>query len=238
MSSPTLVSDSIRAHALRFERPLAPAYPGDAGVRVLVAFAAVALLGLIALRWLFDRFGVGGDPCANLALVFLLLAAFVVAHRVFVRLPFAEIGLRPWDVWTRRERLYLGQVGVLASIAFAIVFRAHLQALVAKYGVAGFVVFPLLTGLVWGAVQELLHRGWLQTELTRRYGAVVGLLAANAVFTFGPLHWDYFAGPDGVRWSGLAAIFAIGLLFGLIYQRSGNLWIPAVLHGIWPPNMT
>ncbi len=41
-----------------------------------------------------------------------------------------------------------------------------------------------------------------------------------------------------VRWGGLAAIFAIGLFFGLVYWRSGNVWIPAVLHGLWPLNMT
>ena len=37
---------------------------------------------------------------------------------------------------------------------------------------------------------------------------------------------------------GLAAVFGIGLFFGIVYYRSGNLWIPAVLHGLWPPNMT
>jgi membrane protease YdiL (CAAX protease family) len=45
-------------------------------------------------------------------------------------------------------------------------------------------------------------------------------------------------GPAGVRWSGLAAIFGIGLVFGIVYARSGNVWIPAVMHGLWPPNMS
>jgi membrane protease YdiL (CAAX protease family) len=29
-----------------------------------------------------------------------------------------------------------------------------------------------------------------------------------------------------------ASIFAIGLFFGVLFNRSGNLWIVAVLHGI------
>ena len=29
-----------------------------------------------------------------------------------------------------------------------------------------------------------------------------------------------------------AAIFAIGLFFGVLYKRSGNLWIVAVFHAI------
>jgi membrane protease YdiL (CAAX protease family) len=98
-------------------------------------------------------------------------------------------------------------------------------------------VLSVLGGLLWGAVQELVYRGWLQTELARRCGTIGGLVAANVVFTFGPLHLDYFTGPAGVRWAGLAAVFGIGLFFGIVYCRSGNVWIPAVMHGLWPPNM-
>jgi membrane protease YdiL (CAAX protease family) len=29
-----------------------------------------------------------------------------------------------------------------------------------------------------------------------------------------------------------ASIFAIGLFFGVLFKRSGNLWIVAVIHGI------
>ena len=29
-----------------------------------------------------------------------------------------------------------------------------------------------------------------------------------------------------------AAVFAIGLLFGVLYWRSGNLWIVAVMHAV------
>jgi len=96
------------------------------------------------------------------------------------------------------------------------------------------------TGLLWGIVQELIYRGLLQTELVRRLGSITGVVIANLVFTFGPLHFNYFGlGTDsGPRWGMFAAIFGIGLLFGLIYRRSGNLWIPALMHGIWPLNIS
>lgn len=29
-----------------------------------------------------------------------------------------------------------------------------------------------------------------------------------------------------------AAIFAIGLFFGVLYRRSGNLWLPASFHAV------
>jgi CAAX protease family protein len=128
----------------------------------------------------------------------------------------------------------------LAVAAFSIMFREQLTRLAETHGWAGLLLLAVPTGILWGMVQEFLYRGLLQTELVRRLGAVFGVLLANLVFTFGPLHSKHFRidADAGPRWGMFAAIFAIGLLFGLIYRRSGNLWIPALLHGIWPPNMT
>jgi membrane protease YdiL (CAAX protease family) len=234
----SLLADSVRAHALRFVTPLAPAYGDAVGIRVLLAFVAVAIGLFYALRLAADAAGLGGQPAANLGFVLALLAAFVVAQRVFVSAPMADVGLRRWADWTRLERLYFFQVVPLAAVVFAIVFRHRLLGLLERHGLAGFLLFSVLTGLAWGMVQELFYRGWLQTELTRRFGAATGLLAANAVFTLGPLHFDHLFAPEGVRWGVLAAVFGIGLFFGIVYRRSGNLWIPAVLHGLWPLNMT
>jgi membrane protease YdiL (CAAX protease family) len=234
---PSLIVESARAHAMRFERPLAPAYGNEVGSRILWGFIAVAAGVFYALRWALGAQGIRGLPGANLAFVVALLFAFLLAQRLWIRAPLAEIGLRPFGAWTRRERLYLFQVVPLAIVAFSIVFHDHLRALLERHGPAGFVFFSLLTGFLWGIAQELLYRGWLQTELTRRFGARVGLLAANVIFTFGPLHFDALFGSDGVRWGRLAAVFGIGLFFGILFRRSGNLWLPAVLHGLWPPNM-
>ena len=207
-------------------------------MRILVAFLVVAIGLFFALRFGANALDLRGLPAANLGFVVALLAAFVAVQEMFVRLPMSAVGLRRFADWTRRERLYFLQVVPLAAVAFAIVFADHLLALLEQHGFAGFLLFSVLTGLLWGMVQEFLYRGWLQTELTRRFGAIAGLLAANVAFTFGPLHLNYLVGPGGVRWGGLAAVFGIGLFFGIVYYRSGNLWIPAVLHGLWPPNMT
>jgi len=233
----SLFADSINAHAMRFEKPLAPAYGDDAGLRMLAAFLVVAIAMPFALRFALDVTGVRGMPGASLGFVVAWLAAFILVHWSFVRVPMAAVGLRAFAEWTRRERLYLVQVVPLAAVAFAVLFRAHLQALIDRHGLAGFLLLSVLGGFAWGMAQEFIYRGWLQTELTRRFGAIAGLLAANLVFTFGPLHLDHFGGPGGARWGGLAAIFGIGLFFGIVYFRSGNMWIPAAMHGLWPLNM-
>lgn len=234
----SLLAESVRAHALRFETPLAPTYGDAAGIRMLVAFFVIGVGMLFVLRLVTGAADVRGVPVANLGFVVALLAAFVVTQRTFVRLAVAGVGLRRFADWTRRERLFFLQAVLIASVVFAIVFGDHLLALLEQHGFAGFLLFSVLTGIMWGMVQEFLYRGWLQTELTRRFGAAAGLFAANAVFTFGPLHLNYLVDPAGVRWSGIAAIFGIGLFFGFVYYRSGNVWIPAVLHGLWPPNMS
>jgi membrane protease YdiL (CAAX protease family) len=234
----SLLAESVRAHALIFETPPAPSYGNAAGIRMLVAFLVVGVVMFLALRFVAAAAGVRGSPAANLGLVVALLAAFVLAQRAFVRLPMAAVGLRRFAHWTLRERLYLLEVVPLAAVVFAIVFANRLLGLLDKHGFAGFLLFSVFTGLLWGIVQEFLYRGWLQTELSRRFGAMAGLLVANLAFTLGPLHLSYLLDPAGVHWGGLGAVFAIGLFFGLVYYRSGNLWIPAVLHGIWPPNMS
>jgi membrane protease YdiL (CAAX protease family) len=230
--------DSARAHALQFARPLAPAYGAAIGLRVLVAFLVVAVGAFYTLRMVLDASAMSGQPEARFAFVVTLMVAFVAMQRAFVHAPMTAVGLRPLGDWTRPERLYFFQVVPLATLAFAFVFRDRLIFLMELHGPARFAVFTVITGILWGMVQEFLYRGWLQTELTRRFGGIAGLLAANLLFTFGPLHINYLGGPDGPRLGMLAAVFGIGLVFGIIYRRSGNLWIPAVLHGLWPLNMT
>jgi uncharacterized protein len=66
----------------------------------------------------------------------------------------------------------------------------------------------------------------------RRWGPTVGILVANLLYTFGPLHWNYFSARASAAVPMFAAIFAIGLFFGLLYRRSGNLWIIGIFHAI------
>jgi len=234
---PSLLTDTVRAHTMNFDSPLAPEYGDAVGTRMLAAFLAVGVGVFFMLRFAFDAAGVRGLPGTNMVFVLALLLAFVVVQRVFVAASLADVGLHRFAEWPRLERLYIGQMAPLAAMIFSIVFRDHLLGLVERHGLAGFIFFSVLTGFFWGMVQEFFYRGWLQTELTRRFGPIAGLLTANGVFTFGPLHFNYLVGTDGVQWGSLAAVFGIGLIFGILYRRSGNLWIPAVLHGLWPPNM-
>ena len=65
----------------------------------------------------------------------------------------------------------------------------------------------------------------------RRWGAPLGILLSNNLYTLGPLHFYHFSGTAPAL-PMFAAIFAIGLFFALLFKRSGNLWMVAIFHGI------
>jgi membrane protease YdiL (CAAX protease family) len=77
--------------------------------------------------------------------------------------------------------------------------------------------------LVFGFYQEVIYRGVLQSELVRRWGALAGILSANLLYTFGPLHWSYFMAQSSLALPMFSSIFAIGLFFGVLFWPSGNL---------------
>ena len=236
----SLLREVIAAHALRFERPMRSTYDPAVGSRLLVAFVLVGLALQPALSFLVRAIGLAREPWVGLAIAITLLTAVVLVLHRFVRVSGGAIGLHSWRAWTLRERIYIWTVVPLAAVMFGILFRDHFARLAAVHGWIGLLVLTVPTGLLWGMVQEFIYRGFLQTELVRRLGGLSGILVANLAYTFGPLHFSYFGlGTNaGARWDMFAAIFGIGLFFGVLYRRSGNLWIPAVLHGMWPLNMS
>lgn len=235
-----LFRDLIAAHALRFERPERGSYDAATGSRLLIAFVLVGLVLHPALKAVAKAAGLADEYWVGPAIVVTLLAAVILVMNVFVRSGWEAIGLHAWGQWTARERIYALTVIPLVTVVFAIIFSGQFGQLASTHGLAGLLLVSVPVGLLWGFVQELIYRGLLQTELVRRLGSVPGVLMANIVFAFGPLHFYHFRLGAGAAqpWGMFAAIFGIGLLFGVLYRRSNNLWIPAVMHGLWPPNMS
>lgn len=101
----------------------------------------------------------------------------------------------------------------------------------------------LESGIIWGTVlvcclvgfsEELLYRGYLQTEAAASLGFPKGLLLASILF-------GLFHLPHNViinRQSGAALMaqvciqFLIGVAMGLIYHKAGNILTPAASHAL------
>ena len=218
-------SPHLRGHLLLFDRRPEAADDPRAGARLLLAALLLESARLAAMAWLFPRVPL-------VALLPLLTALGLALVPVVAGIPLTQIGFRPWREWTMTEKSYLIQVVVLANVVFPLVLAAPLRARIADDGLASSLVHVFLPFLFFGFYQELVYRGMVQRELVRRWGTAAGIVTANVLFTFGPLHWSYLVTRSSVAVPLFAATFAIGLLFGLVYRRSGNLWIVALFHAI------
>jgi membrane protease YdiL (CAAX protease family) len=214
-----------RGHFLLFDKKSAPAYGASTGTRLLLIAVAVEAFRLVVVRWLHSALPL-------LILVLLLLATALLLVRFAARLKLSQIGLYPWREWHPVEKSYFVQLLVIANIVFPLVFASRLRLVMAQPSVLSTVLTVFVPYLFYGFYQEVVYRGIVQTELVRRWGAFIGVLLANVLYTFGPLHSYYFSSRSSLAVPMFVSIFVIGLFFGLLFRRSGNLWIVAVIHGI------
>ena len=161
----------------------------------------------------------------------LLTGVALLAIIALARLRPSDLGLFRWRDWSTTEKSYFVQIIIIAIIIFSAVLGASLARRIAANG-----AITLLTVFVpylfYGFYQELVYRGLLQREFVHRWGAALGVILANSLYTFGPLHWHYFEQPFSTAATLFAATFAIGLFFALVYLRSGNLWLAGIFHAI------
>jgi membrane protease YdiL (CAAX protease family) len=215
----------LRGHVLLFDQRSAPACDGSAGIRLLLIAIGIEALRLVAIRWVRPEV-----PLIILIPLFLICALLLVRFVAGLRL--SQIGLYPWREWTPVEKSYFIQLLVLANVIFAFVFASRLRLILAQPAALSIIWNGFVPYLFFGFYQEVVYRGMVQSELVRRWGAFIGILIANLLYTFGPLHWNYFSARSSFAIPMFAAIFAIGLFFGVLFRRSGNLWMVAVMHGI------
>lgn len=219
------LSPHVRGHLFLFDGRPAPAYAERIGVRLLLTAVFLELMRLADLSWLY--------PAIPRWLTLpLLLAAALVSVRLGAGLTLRQIGLRPWREWTTTERSYLVQVLVIANVVFPVVLAIPLRNRLAHPGLVWTLWGVFVPYLFFGFYQELVYRGMVQLELVRRWGTLGGICVANVLYTFGPLHAYYFTSRASIAIPMFACIFGIGLIFGVLFRRSGNLWIVAIMHAI------
>ena len=223
----------FRGHLFLFDKPSRETYQQSVGTRIL--FICIALEGVIRplLRAAAPWFDLGRIEWNGIALAAFMTILAIGLTRGLARVHFTQIGLCPWSRWSQSEKWYFPQALVLALLVFTFVRKANLVALVEVPAWFQTTVAVFGWQMNWGFYQEYVYRGLLQTELTRRWGSVTGILLSNLIFTFGPLHaYHFWIGIEnpGHLWI-FAAIFSIGLVFGILFHRSGNLWMVGVMHG-------
>lgn len=211
--------EHLRGHLLLFATHPAPAPSRAVGLRLLLLASGLELLRLLFVPKLSTLMPLW------LLVPTLLVVALVSIPRV-TGASLSQLGLRRWSTWTTTEKSYFLQVLVLAAVLLGLVAALGR----AEWNAAFVAVF--VTYLFFGFYQELVYRGLVQTELVRRWGAWAGIVAANLLYTFGPLHANYYSLRGELAVTMFVAVFVVGLFFGALYHRSGNLWLPASFHAI------
>jgi uncharacterized protein len=171
-----------------------------------------------------------------------------------------DIGVvNPSGQWRRLAGGFLLGVGSLAA-TLAVVLMAHARQIsthvlggeVSAAQFAGRIVTALATGVAVGCLEEILFRGVVFSGIRRGWDWRIALLISSGIFAF--VHFLKIPDPATVTWSsGLEAlpnmarslagweqavpgffnVMLIGILLGLAYRATGNLYLSIGLHAGW-----
>jgi membrane protease YdiL (CAAX protease family) len=93
-----------------------------------------------------------------------------------------------------------------------------------------FLLFIPMQFVFVAPAEELLFRGVVQGLFRRAYGLVFGVAAAGLVFAL--FHVPALVGATG-QVPTLTIILITGCFLGVLYEVTGNLLVPMVVHALW-----
>ncbi|MFC7187293.1 CPBP family intramembrane glutamic endopeptidase [Halorubrum yunnanense] len=94
-----------------------------------------------------------------------------------------------------------------------------------------YLVMIAVSLLVVGPVEEALFRGVVQGGIRRAFDAGPAILLAS--LAFGLVHLPSVSGTPGQRWAYVAVVVVLGAVLGALYERTGNVWVPGLAHGVY-----
>jgi len=156
----------------------------------------------------------------------IVLAAFLLVTFVDKR-SFASLGFDPKYI---SQDLVLGvtigffwlavSLGVLVLMKWALPQRSNL------------VSYPLLIMgsvalLINTVTQEMLVRSYIFQTIQTHFGVVAAVIVSSLIFA--GLH----GGVIKDSWLAALNVLGAGVLFGVAYAISGNLWFPIAMHFVW-----
>lgn len=227
----------------------------ESTTRAVGVAAGLGILGVVLLA-IFSVIGVGILSVMQLP----ELAILAIATAIGQYIGFMGLGL--WYLRTRgydRQRIisYLGvrmpslkEIGLVFVGWFAIIVLIIIVSVIAQAflpepaenegaamlaeGTTNMVMFlgaVLFMFLVVGPCEELLYRGVVQNRLRERLPAVPAILIASLVFA--AVHVVALSGGDPLAMATTVGIlFVPAIVLGVIYEYTGNLVVPSLLHGL------
>lgn len=134
-------------------------------------------------------------------------------------------------------------VGLIAALQGLLAVIETLEIPLAQHGVAetiaanptvALVLIPLSI-LVVGPTEEFLYRGVIQTRLRETFDVATTVVIASLIFALIHVPAYYLLADSFLATLAtvLLVLFPLGALLGAVYEYTGNLFVPAVAHGLY-----
>ncbi|MEM4782433.1 MAG: type II CAAX endopeptidase family protein [Halalkalicoccus sp.] len=209
-------------------------------VAVGLTLLAVLFSTVVGVLFAVLLFAVGVGFESTTAFVVLLLGGQIGifgAGYLYVR----RYGLGVRIVRPGRKDLAYAVGGIVAALAFATVAGAVLEWLgftpgsVLEEFVAAdplvLVWLALLSIVVVAPAEEYLFRGVVQGRLRGAFGPAGAILVASLLF--GSIHFGNWIGSLGTLVGWALLIAGVGVIMGVLYERTDNLAVPIIAHAVY-----
>jgi len=207
-----------------------------AGIGFLVALiSTLVVVGIVAAAT--GASTTDENPTFTVVATFLQGVIFIgtaVLFASFTRPPRArDFGLRATRFWPAVGWAALGLAGfyLAAAIYTALVQpdteQTVAQDLGANEGTFGMIAAGFMVICVAPVAEEFFFRGFFYRALRSRYSVLAAALIDGLLF--GVIHWD-FSSADGLLI--VPPLAALGLMFCLVYERTGSLYPVIALHAL------
>jgi membrane protease YdiL (CAAX protease family) len=211
---------------------------------IVAAFVVGFALAIVGLQALVLAGYVGSvdaiPPAAQALAAALQFVGFLLVGLGYLRWQGRDVGLFRIDVPSLRDVgwVVLGLVGlfVLLNVVSVLIGLLGIESAENAAVVSGrqqptlFLYLIGVTLLFTAPAEELLFRGLIQGLFRSAYGVVPGVVITSVLF--GVVHFVALAGGgSALPYIGVAA--ALGVVLGAIYERTENLVVPIVVHGLY-----
>lgn len=132
---------------------------------------------------------------------------------------------------------YFGTMSLIIASGIVVTMLGVETETVNKAAEAGFERPVLLLWLVplsffvIAPVEELLFRGTVQSRLREAFSPWIAIPVTAAIFAV--LHFPSLTGPASGRFVAIAILFFPSLVFGAIYEYTGKIVVPILVHGAY-----
>lgn len=211
------------------------------GIAVLGFVAGLAVSFLLLFAWIALGFELTTSALLILGLVGLQGVGFPLVAYGYIRLSNLTTDFVPASIPSLRDVGYVlgGYVGafVLALTAILLVTTVFTTEPATNEGAqaaaeSGILLWMIPASLLLiGPGEELLFRGIIQGSLRRWFSAAGAIVLATAMFA--PAHILSLSGSLQAAALTISILSLPSLVFGFVYERTRNIVVPALCHGLY-----